>query len=850
MIEKFQNLPLKWKFASILAILFVPTSLLALAFTFQTVHQLEVKTALSGLMNFVDAKQQGVIRFLGATEKKAQELANLVDTAGPDAAQRQFQYIVENDTFRKEDHPFQAEIESGKRKIATWAVYHAIDFVRKGVIEVSSDVSRIGRKIKSPPDIRHGYSDVYFEGDIPILSFGAEGGGGMVYIHANAGMLTLITNGEIGNLEGDMGAYYLAGVGDTFDYYIVNRDNELITDSRAHPDSILKEKGSEFPWMMTMGKAVELGIVCSPDGTYETNAGHITGQYEAMGFYMGHDGEEMLGASMPFYDSQWTMVVEQQASELLGPLYLFNTHLLVITVVTFFTILGTGLLLVTKAAQPLKSLSEAADSLAKGEYDTLLPESGKDEVGKLINAFNSMRQNIFENEDNLIQINAELARAEESMRSAKEDAETANQSKSAFLATMSHEIRTPMTSVIGFADILLDNDLLPDIREKVERIKHSTHSLLRLINDILDMSKLEAGKLEVENINFNLLALIDQTLDMFVEKRKGDGHKGLKVSSTIADNIPEGIFSDPTRLRQVLVNLMGNAVKFTEEGNVTLNLSLDDDVDPEMLRFSVIDTGIGLTEETKEKLFTDFTQADSSITRKYEGTGLGLSICKRLVELMGGEIGVNSQIGEGSTFWFTLPYKEATAEYVNVSKGRSISYAGLRKLNILVAEDNRMNQHIIRAHMEAFGHQVEMVEDGAKALEKHRAKNYDLILMDVRMPVMSGPDATRMIRRLAGDKGNIPIVAITADAMMEHKKGYYEAGMNEVVTKPINRSELLEAINTALGEEVHIASEVQLDNTETRSKEGQYANGGPDPDIEDYLAELEDVAVRHDKEEL
>ena len=307
------NLNLKWKIALVIGLLLVPFSLVALAYVVVSVNKLETYTTLSGLMNFVDAKQQGVIRFLGQNEKLAKQLAVLVENASPDAVQKQFKAIVEIDVFNPDEHHFKKEIEEGRRHIATWAVYHAIDYVRHGEIVLSSDTERIGRRVEMSPDVRHGYSDVYLEGETPILSFGAKSGDGVVYVHVNAGMLTVITNGEIGNLEGDMGAYYLAGVGDTFDYYIVDRNNVMITESRVHPNGLLKQKGSEFPWLMTMGKALELGIVCFPDGTYVTNAGHVTGKREAMGFYTGPDGREMLGVSMPFYDSEWTIVVEQEA---------------------------------------------------------------------------------------------------------------------------------------------------------------------------------------------------------------------------------------------------------------------------------------------------------------------------------------------------------------------------------------------------------------------------------------------------------------------------------------------------------------------------------------------------------
>lgn len=412
----FSGLKLKWKIVLVLGVLLVPGSIGGMLYVYNAVKNLEVYTSLSGLMNFVDAKQQGVIRFLGQNEKLARQLAVLKENAPAGVVARQFRAIVEEDVFKPDDHPFKPEIDSGRRSIAAWRVYHAIDFVRGGIIEISSDPSREGVKMTAEPDLRHGYSDVYLEAGVPILSFGAVSGGGMVYIHVNAGMLTVITNGEIGNLEGDMGAYYLAGVGRTFDYYIVNRDNVMITDSRVYPDALLTRKGSVFPWQMTMGKAAELGIICLPDGTYKTNAGHFTGQREAMGFYTGPGGREMIGASMPFYDSEWTIVVEQEAAELLGPLYRLSTQLAVAAAALLSVIMIAGGILAGRVAHPLRKLSIAAENLAGGDFDSALPPVGADEVGRLVNSFAVMRERVHETQDDLLRANAALERNESRFR--------------------------------------------------------------------------------------------------------------------------------------------------------------------------------------------------------------------------------------------------------------------------------------------------------------------------------------------------------------------------------------------------------------------------------------------------
>ena len=382
-----------------------------------------------------------------------------------------------------------------------------------------------------------------------------------------------------------------------------------------------------------------------------------------------------------------------------------------------------------------------------------------------------------------------------------------NQAKSEILARMSHEIRTPMAGVMGLADMLLDDGLSMDSRQKVYKMKDATRFLLKIVNEILDVSKLNLHKMELEALPTNIRTLADDTLSLFQEKRAGDRRKGLALNLEFDPDCPHMATVDPTRLRQILVNLIGNAVKFTEAGSVTLVVSLDRPNG--MLEFRVIDTGIGIAPENMDKLFDDFTQADQTISRRFEGTGLGLSICRGFVQLMGGDIDIDSQLGQGSTFRFTLPYQAVDAAQplaADAAPSRPEVYGSVRPLEVLIVDDNELNRQIAVAIMDSLDHRSTAVSSGEAAIEQHLAADYDVILMDIHMPGMSGTEAARTIRNLDGAKNAVPIIALTADAISEHRQNFLDAGMNQVVTKPIDRAELARSMNVALGEDVHVSA--------------------------------------------
>lgn len=447
----------------------------------------------------------------------------------------------------------------------------------------------------------------------------------------------------------------------------------------------------------------------------------------------------------------------------------------------------------------------------------------------------------------LQQNTAEIAQLAEEYSVAKENAEASEKSKSEFLASMSHEIRTPMTGVMGFADLLLDSNLKSADRDKVLKIKFATQSLLTIINDILDLSKLEAGRLEIEKLDFNVQQAVEEAVDLVRERAR---EKRLEIISNHDPNLPIGLNSDPTRCRQVLINLIGNAVKFTQHGRIIVRSEFLTDSKEPMLKFSIEDTGIGISIDNQAQLFQDFSQADASASRGYEGTGLGLSISKRLVELMGGEIGVQSEVGEGSTFWFTLPYTPATEDVTFVER-RTINrdFVANRSLRILVAEDNALNQRIIEATLLRYGHTAKIVENGVLAIDALSDGHFDLILMDVRMPEMSGPDATRVIRNADKKSRAIPIIALTADAMEEHIRTYIDAGMDACVTKPIDRAKLLMTINDVIGEEVHVPreSEPVSENKQQIAEQNSDKDDEVTTSVASFLGNLQQVSSNLDK---
>lgn len=374
---------------------------------------------------------------------------------------------------------------------------------------------------------------------------------------------------------------------------------------------------------------------------------------------------------------------------------------------------------------------------------------------------------------------------EDKLIQAKDAAEASAKAKSDFLSVMSHEIRTPLNSVIGGAQLLMTENLEEEQQRHVELIQQSGEHLLNLINDILDYSKMDAGKLDLEDHEFDIHDVSRNVLEMNNVNAK---KKSIDLVLNFEESVPRYRSGDIARLRQLLLNLLTNAVKFTDKGSVTLSVSQGEA--PNAVIFKVIDTGIGIPQESIGKLFSEFTQADASTTRKYGGTGLGLAICRKIVEAMNGQIGILSDYGHGSTFWFeielevlTAPIQKKMSHHQRINES---SHQG-KPLNILVAEDNATNQILIKAILKKLKHEVTIVENGVDAVNEMKAsKEYDLILMDMQMPEMDGVEATRKIRQLSTGQSDIPIIALTANASEDAKSEVLDAGMNDFLTKPVD----------------------------------------------------------------
>ena len=493
----------------------------------------------------------------------------------------------------------------------------------------------------------------------------------------------------------------------------------------------------------------------------------------------------------------WTILLAIQQDEMFVNRDTYLASVLVIVAASFLFLILLTRVLQQNTTDRIENTLYTLRRMEAGDYGLRFePEKG-DEISSIEKGIDGLITQI---EDEILQ----REESEQQLLEAKESADLANQAKSEFLSTMSHEIRTPMNGVLGGLQLLKETPLNQDQAEYTQIIEGSSEAMMYVIDEILDISRLESGQIEIEMNWFKVEDLVKGVMNLFLPEAQ---KKNVIIHHQNEVDQKHQFKGDVERIRQVLINLVGNAIKFTQQGQIliTVSESADTDSADTLLRFEVVDSGIGIQEDKLDSLFESFVQADASITRQYGGSGLGLAISKKLVEIMKGSINVKSQPGEGSRFWFQLPLEQRIQQAPSdiASTPDEDKPNGVRSgqaLRILLVEDILPNQLVARKLIERLGHQVDIAVNGVEALQAVNNVFYDLIFMDISMPEMDGVTATRRIRALPGATGQIPIVAMTADATKENVESCMQAGMNDFISKPVSFDKIKEVINGFSGD--------------------------------------------------
>ncbi len=567
------------------------------------------------------------------------------------------------------------------------------------------------------------------------------------------------------------------GLGKTGEVFVVNRHGMMITPSRFVKNTFLKEKEGTFCPI----PAITQNILF--------NEGEIN-------IFPSYKDVMVLGTHEYIPELEWCVLAEINVDEAMAPLNKIKKIFLIILICIPLASWLMGVFFSRRLINPIKKLQRSTEIVGRGDLNHETGMDDKDEIGQLSAAFDKMTRDLRRTTTSITELNNEIAerkRAEKSLKKAKEIAEAANTSKSQFLANVSHELRTPMNSVLGFADLMKETPMNDTQRDFIETISSSGHLLLDLINNILDLSKIEKQGVQLENTPFDIRRIAENVMKI-IKPRVNEIE--VKLILEIPEEMPVNYSGDQTAVHQILLNLLSNSIKFTNKGEIVLSLSAHKAL-PEknvmQVKITVKDTGAGISEEKQKVIFDAFIQEDGSTTRQFGGTGLGLTIVRRLVDAMKGEVNVSSKKGEGSEFSVIIPLQKYSGpknpEYSQTAATDKTSLMGRR---ILLVEDNIVNLKLLINIIDRMDCVSDTAIDGLEAIERLKNNNYDIVFMDVQLPGMNGIDVTRFIRREM--KSSVPVIGLTAAALDDDREKAMSAGMSDYMVKPVNAQDIDEML--------------------------------------------------------